>query len=173
MIRPVRYLWTILGAGALASCGVQYPRQVTYELGNSYSESKALLDRHFAGQRANFGWTSNGVKTRSMEVRSNVETHYLYEQWAPDIGTHAAFSGQLLKKGSGSSFTVEETSTTRILYDTPRAVTGNKLGQLKRIDQWVGENLEVTSRTVGVDESRGAMYPPEKGRLGPRFPGDS
>ena len=72
--------------------------------------------------------------------------------WAPDIGTVQIYNSVLTKNDSGCRYEITEVLNRRIMFDSPRALTGNKLGSLTKTDQWVTKNLSVSFRDVGEDK---------------------
>lgn len=142
---------------SLASCAPDYPRKITYELADSYSSAKSRLSSHYQSQASEFGLFSDRTDVLVEETRSGAECRFQYAKWAPDLGKYAAHRAILEKRNSGSRFEVVEMRPSRLLYDTPASLSGNRIGRLSPIDKWVTENLQVRDRQVGVETKHGPL----------------
>jgi hypothetical protein len=142
---------------SLVSCGPDYPRKITYELADSYSSAKSRLSSHYQSQASDFGLFSDRTDVSVQETRSGAECRFLYAKWAPDLGKYAAHGAILEKRNSGSRFEVVEMRPTRLLYDTPASLSGDRIGRLAPIDKWVTRNLQVRERQLGVETKHGPL----------------
>lgn len=152
----------LLFASALSllfvSCADQYPRQVTYQLGNSYSDARGKLASYHQGEVHGFNLFQDKVSVSVVETIPNQESQFSLTFWAPDIGTVPSYGSVLKRNGGKCEYVVTERRNPGVVYDGPRALTGDTLGPLKPIDKWVAGNLVVMSREVGTDTRSGPIH---------------
>jgi hypothetical protein len=143
---------------ALVSCGQQYPRKISYELGESYPVAKARISAHYEPQKSSFSLFHDRTDVSSFEIRPGAESTYSLAKWGPDIGRHSAHRARLKKNGNGSTFEVVELPPSKRIDASVGWMLGDKIGWLDKIDKWVTGNLQVKSRVVGEDRSNGSFF---------------
>ncbi|MES2439081.1 MAG: hypothetical protein V4584_08435 [Verrucomicrobiota bacterium] len=142
----------------LVSCTDQYARRVTYQLGNGYSDARGKLDSYHQGKVRSFNPFQDKVTVSAFETVPGQQSRFSLTVWAPDIGTVPRYESVLTRQGDRCRFVVTEHGNPGIVYDGPRALTGDTLGPLKPLDKWVTGNLVVISREVGTDTGTGPIH---------------
>jgi hypothetical protein len=157
-VRIFKYLHVFAIPLLFVSCADQYARRVTYQLGNSYSDARGKLTSYHQSQISSFSLFKDKTSVSAAETVPGQESQFSLTFWAPDIGTVPSYSSVLKRAGSKCEYVVTEQANPGVVYDGPRALTGDTLGPLKAIDKWVTGNLVVISREVGTDSGSGPIH---------------
>jgi hypothetical protein len=134
------------------ACAPQFPRRVTYKISNRYSDTQRKLATYHYNSTRSFNLFQDGRTVSVNEPIKGQKSDFSITVWAPDIGTVPIYNSVLTKNGNGCCYQITEVLNRRTIFDSPRALTGNKLGGLTKTDQWVTKNLNVLFREVGEDK---------------------
>jgi hypothetical protein len=156
--RNMKYKTLVLICAVMTSCAPQYAREIKYSLSESYPQAKSKLDAYQNSQPRKFNLFQDEIKVYILETDSNRRCVFTKRRWAPDIGAKTEYEGVLTAKMNGSDFVVTEGRSPRVVYDGPRLITGDKLGNLKKLDSWIVTNLKIKSRVVGEAQDSPPLY---------------
>jgi hypothetical protein len=151
-------LSVFLFAVTFVSCAPQYARMTRYVVDEPYVIAQQKLIRFHQTQSRPFTLIHDEIRTEMIETIPGKETTFLTKRWAMDIGTKPQYKVTLEAQNGDSVVIGKELPDPRMIYDGSRAISGNKLGRLAALDQWIQNAMSLKHRMVGEDKESAPLY---------------